>query len=71
MQRLRVEGFIVLDYLHRYPEAMACLYPWMIEGRLRYRLDIVDGLENAATAVNRLFTGDNKGKLVVAVAAPD
>ena len=68
MQRLHVEGFIVLDYLHRYPEALAALVPWILEGKLQYRLDVVDGLENAASAVTRLATGENKGKLVVAVA---
>jgi hypothetical protein len=70
MQRLRVQGFIVLDYLHRYPEAMAALVPWLMEGKLKYRLDVVDGLENAVTAVKRLYTGENKGKLVIAVAPP-
>jgi NADPH-dependent curcumin reductase len=70
MQRLRIEGFIVLDYLRRYPEAINSLVPWMIEGKLKYRLDVVDGLENAATAVKRLYTGENKGKLVIAVAPP-
>ena len=71
MRRLRIEGFIVLDHVHRYPEAMTSLVPWLCEGKLQYRVDVVDGLENAATAVRRLFTGENKGKLVVAVAAPD
>ena len=71
VKRLRIEGFIILDYLRRYPEAMAVLVPWMEEGKLKYRLDVVDGLENAASAVRRLFTGENTGKLVIAVAAPD
>ena len=68
VQRLRIEGFIVLDYLRRYPEAMAVLVPWLEEGKLKYRLDVVNGLDNAAAALKRLFTGENKGKLVVAVA---
>jgi hypothetical protein len=70
VQRLRIEGFIVLDYLRRYPEAMTVIVPWLEEGKLKYRLDVVDGLENAAAALKRLFTGENNGKLVVAVAAP-
>jgi NADPH-dependent curcumin reductase CurA len=69
-QRLRIEGFIILDYLCRFPEAMASLVPWMLNGKLKYRIDVVDGLENAAAALKRLFTGENKGKLVVAVVAP-
>ena len=56
-----------LSYL-AYPEAMAALVPWLVDGKIKYRLDVVDGLEDAATAVTRLYTGENKGKLVVAVA---
>lgn len=67
MKRVRVEGFIVLDYYARYPEAIAALSQWMKDGRLKHRLDVVDGLENAASAVRRLFTGQNTGKLLVRV----
>jgi NADPH-dependent curcumin reductase CurA len=70
LKRARVEGFIVLDYRDRYPEAIAALAKWMAEGRIRYRLDVVDGLENAASALGRLFTGEHKGKLVVRVSEP-
>jgi NADPH-dependent curcumin reductase len=70
IKRARIEGFIVLDYAHRFPEAFAALGTWMAQGRLRYRTDIVDGLEHAATAVNRLFEGANTGKLLVRV-SPD
>jgi NADPH-dependent curcumin reductase CurA len=66
-QRARIEGFIVLDYAARFPEAVAQLGRWMAEGRLRYRVDIVAGLEQAPVAVNRLFEGANTGKLVVQV----
>ncbi len=66
-QRARMEGFIVLDYVDRYPEAFAALGAWMAEGRLKYRVDIVDGLERAPEAVNRLFDGTNAGKLIVRV----
>lgn len=66
-QRARMEGFIVLDYAARYPEAFAQLGRWMADGRLRYRADIVEGLEQAPIAVNRLFEGANTGKLIVRV----
>ena len=69
MKRVRVEGFIVLDYGTRFPEAIVALAGWMKEGRLRYRLDIVEGLENAVTAVRRLYTGENNGKLLIRVRA--
>ena len=36
-------------------------------GKLRYRVDVVDGLENAPASLNKLFDGSNKGKLIVQV----
>ncbi len=67
VRRARIQGFIVLDYEDRFPEAFGPLARWMAEGRLKYRTDIVEGLEQAPTAVNRLFTGGNTGKLLVRV----
>ena len=66
-QRVRLEGFIVFDYASRYAEATAALSQWMVEGKLQYRVDIVDGLENAPIALNRLFDGSKKGKLIIKV----
>ena len=59
MQRLRVEGFIVLDFAERYPEAIAALGQWMAEGKIKVRTEIVDGLENALRTVKKLYTGAN------------
>jgi hypothetical protein len=67
MRRLRVEGFIILDYLDRFMEAAMQLGQWIGSGQLKYKADIVDGLENAPEAINRLFTGDNVGKLAIKV----
>jgi NADPH-dependent curcumin reductase CurA len=67
IRRARMEGFVVIDYEDRYREAMGPLARWLAEGRLRYRTDVVDGLEQAPTAVNRLFDGANIGKLLVRV----
>ena len=67
VNRARVEGFIVLDYLPRAMEAMTQLGKWMVEGKLKYRVDVVEGLENAPTAINKLFDGSNKGKLIIKV----
>jgi hypothetical protein len=67
IRRARIEGFIVMDYQQRFPEALGPLARWMAEGRLLYRTDIVEGLERAPTAVNRLFDGANMGKLLVRV----
>ena len=67
MQRLRVEGFIVLDYLDRYPEAIGALGRWMADGKIKVRTEIVDGLENALQTVKKLYTGANTGKLMIRV----
>ena len=66
-QRGRMEGFIVLDYLPRAAEAVSSLAQWFAEGKIQYRVDIVDGLEHAPSAINKLFDGSNKGKLILKV----
>ena len=71
MQRLRVEGFIVLDYADRYSEAISALGQWMAEGKLTVRTEVVDGLENAVQTVRKLYTGANTGKLMIRVHAED
>ena len=67
-RRLRVQGFIVLDFLPRAGEALARLAEWYHAGRLRHRDTIIDGLERAPTALNMLFDGENLGKLLIKVA---
>jgi NADPH-dependent curcumin reductase CurA len=67
VKRARVEGFIVLDYLDRIEQAMVDLGKWHMEGRLKYRIELVEGLEQAPRSVNRLFDGSHRGKLVVRI----
>jgi NADPH-dependent curcumin reductase len=67
MKRLRVQGFIVLDYAARYPEAIAALAQWMREGKLKFRMDLREGLEHARSTLRALFTGDHRGKLMIHV----
>ena len=62
-----MEGFIILDYLGRWPEAQAEMAEWLAEGRLAHAEHIVDGLEHAPDALNLLFTGGNTGKVLVKV----
>ncbi len=64
-KRGRMEGFIILDYLPRAAEAIMALAAWVGEGKLKYRTDVVDGLDNAPAAFHRLFTGANTGKVMV------
>jgi len=67
MQRLKVQGFIVLDYASRYPEAIAALGGWLQAGKLKFRVDMHEGLENAVTTLRRLYTGEHQGKLMLHV----
>jgi NADPH-dependent curcumin reductase CurA len=67
VKRLRVEGFIILDYAPRFMEAATQLGQWKMFGKLKDRETIVEGLEKAPDAINMLFTGGNIGKLIVKV----
>lgn len=67
VKRLRMEGFIVMDYFATRPQAEATLAGWIEEGRLKAAEDIVDGLEKAPEALAELFAGRNRGKLLVRV----
>jgi len=67
MRRTLLKGFIVIDYLDRFPEGLQAMAGWLMEGRLHFETDIVDGLENAPASLERLFSGKNLGKLVVRV----
>ena len=66
-KRLRVQGFIILDYADRFMEGATQLGKWKMFGKLKDRETIVEGLEKAPDAINMLFTGANIGKLIVKV----
>lgn len=67
MHRIKVQGFIASDYAKDYPKAIGELSSWMREGKLKFRLDIDKGLENALTSLNKLYDGSNQGKLMIEV----
>jgi NADPH-dependent curcumin reductase CurA len=69
-KRGRMEGFLVLDYMARSGEAVTALSGWMRDGKLKDRVDVVDGLENAPAALLRVFEGRNRGKQLVKLASP-
>lgn len=66
-RRLLMQGYIVLDHLDLIPKAYPELIGWHKAGKLNYGVDLVTGLENAPTALNKLFDGSNTGKLMVKV----
>ncbi|RIJ13109.1 NADP-dependent oxidoreductase [Pseudomonas sp. 91RF] len=68
-KRVRIQGFIVFDdYGDRQPEFISAMVPWVREGKVKFREDVVDGLEQAPQAFIGLLEGRNFGKLVVRVA---
>jgi len=66
-KRLTIRGFIVSDFWGRFDEFIREMPQWIKEGRIKYREDIVDGLENAPEAFMGLLKGKNFGKLLVRV----
>jgi hypothetical protein len=66
-KRLRMEGFIVMDYFDRRAEAEARLARWVEEGKIKAIVDVVDGLERAPETLIGLFEGKNRGKMAVRV----
>lgn len=68
-KRIRMQGFIIFDdYGQRYPEFAKDMGQWLAQGKIKFREDIVDGLENAPQAFIGLLDGKNFGKLIVRVA---
>ena len=65
MKTLTVTGFLVSDYADRFGECLESLGQWVAEGKIKYKVDVVEGIENAPSAVNKLFSGENNGKLVI------
>ncbi len=67
-KRLTIRGFIVTDFAARHDDFLRDVAGWLKQGKIRYREDIVDGLENAPRAMIGLLRGENFGKLLVRVA---
>ena len=71
IKRIKMQGFIIFDYYaDHYEEFSKTMTNWLDEGKMRYKEDIVDGLENAPNAFMGLLKGKNFGKLVIKVADP-
>lgn len=69
VKRLRMEGFIVMDFAHQDATALRALQTWVANGQIKVFEDVVDGLENAPGALIGLLAGENKGKRMVRVGA--
>ena len=66
-QRLRIQGFIIFDHFDRIGAFRKDMSAWLREGRVRYRDEVIVGLENAPQGLMGLLQGKNFGKLVVRV----
>jgi NADPH-dependent curcumin reductase CurA len=64
-KRLKIQGFIVSDQRHRHAEFRAMAAPLVKSGQLKYREDIVEGLDHAPEAFIGLLQGRNFGKLLI------
>ena len=63
-----MEGLVVYDYAPKFTEARTQMAHWIRHGKLSFREEIVDGLENAPDAFRGLFTGESFGRRLVRVA---
>jgi NADPH-dependent curcumin reductase CurA len=60
-----MEGFIVIDYAHRFAEATRQMRAWIEAGRLTQKVTVIDGFVELPRALIKLFEGFNTGKLMV------
>ncbi|KZL05379.1 NADPH-dependent curcumin reductase [Pseudovibrio axinellae] len=68
VKKIRMQGFIIFDsFPNLYPKFVADMQKWISEGKMKYREQMVDGLENAPEAFIGLLEGKNFGKLVVKI----
>jgi NADPH-dependent curcumin reductase CurA len=66
-QRGRMEGFVVMDFFHRYAEAAQDLAAWVADGSIAWQVDVQKGFENAPATLRRLYTGANFGKQLLEI----
>src|SRR6476619_2556830 len=70
VKRARMQGFLIFDHVQRSPEALRDLESWVRDGQVRYREDILDGIEQAPGSIAGLYRGENLGKRLIRI-APD
>ena len=69
VKQARAEGFLVFQFASRYAEGLKQMAAWLKQGKLKYREQFVDGIENAPRAFIGMLQGENTGKQLVRVAA--
>jgi NADPH-dependent curcumin reductase len=68
VNRIKVQGMIVFDWVERYAEANHVLLELVLGGKLKYRESILEGLESAPKGLIGLLKGQNFGKQLVKLA---
>ncbi|HWA00371.1 MAG TPA: NADP-dependent oxidoreductase [Caulobacterales bacterium] len=64
-KRLKLQGFIVFDFLDMRPQFLADMTQWVKDGRIKWEDTVENGIENAPAAFLKLFSGANTGKMLV------
>jgi len=64
-KRVRAQGFIVTDFAGKYEPAMRQMGEWIKSGKLKYREDVVEGIDKAPRAFIGMLRGENFGKMLV------
>lgn len=68
-KRARMQGFLAFDHAPRFPAALRDLEEWIRAGRIRYREEILEGIEQAPGAIAGLYRGENLGKRLIRLAS--
>jgi NADPH-dependent curcumin reductase CurA len=71
VKRARMQGFLIFDYAEHFTEAVRELTQWVRQGLIRYREDILEGIEQAPGSVAGLYRGENFGKRLIRIAPQD
>jgi NADPH-dependent curcumin reductase CurA len=69
-RRIRMEGFLVMDFAPLFEEARRDLADWLGAGEIKSYVDVQEGFENIPKTFMRIFTGENIGKQVLKIADP-
>ncbi|MDQ3287323.1 MAG: NADP-dependent oxidoreductase [Pseudomonadota bacterium] len=64
-QRATVQGILARDYVHRMDEMTRIVAPWVRAGEVIFEETVIDGFDNLPAALNSLFTGEHRGKLLI------
>ncbi len=70
-KRIRMQGFVMFDYMAEVESATADLVQWLTDGKLQWREDVQEGFENIPKTFLRLFDGSNQGKQLLLLAEPE